>query len=1462
MKAHRNKTANTKSRSASASASASSDLHSLRSQQRQRKPTNRVVSPPTTIELRGVPIHFPFQPYKCQKDYMEKVLDALNRSENALLESPTGTGKTLCLLCSALAWQREQAKALNIKANGDFGASSSATAAAAAALQQQEPIQHRSRRVPTIIYASRTHSQLSQVVRELRNTRYRPKHAVLGSREQYCVNPKVKKADGTSAASTINHDCSVLNKDRRCRFKNKVEGFKAPSNESSQGAWFGTQPVMDMEDLVSMGKSHQVCPFYYTRSLVEDADLVLVPYNYLFDKDARTTTLSDIPWDNAVIIFDEAHNLESFASDSASFDISSKDIAGCMSEIDKALNLVESYPDRFEDANAQNLVRLKAVFLNFEEHILKGLPQQATSYQGDRILEIFEQGAQINFDNHQLVLKEIKKILDMFMEIRGGNSNGAPKLELFVQCIKRVFGEPSESRCQAKTQSYRVHLSQSQKTAPGPTSSSSSSSSSFKGGGNGGRTLSYWCFAPSEAMRELANLNVRSIIVTSGTLSPLESYALELDLPFPNRLENPHIISEDQMHVRVIGQGVSNKLLTSSYERRQSNEYYVELGNTLASLSRVIPCGMLVFFPSYGVMETSIERWGGPAPSRSFNKTNGTASNFFAARQRKSGSATARYSFPQIATESTSKQTNSTPWKRLLSHKAIVIEPRSSSDLPDAIAEFHRFLNLPKSKGVALFGVCRGKISEGIDFADEMCRAVIITGLPFAPSFDPKVKMKREFLDQNKAKQNAKASTNGGFKGNERKENSSLSGHEWYTQQAHRAVNQAIGRVIRNKRDYGAVLLMDSRFGLPGNQNGLSKWVRPHILPDEGFGQATQKLAQFYIKAKEKEEKEEEELMPAQSPPKKPTNVSMILKYENEGKENTQLDSLANEDDITKIAFIRTSTDEKETGVETKGDDFIDKSYIDPHRVIARVDMTNAAMMQVDKEELPQKEENNSHSRSQPQSVQKPLIPSSVSHGHKPNVIQTKSPGSSPAAQFFHRVKSTMTRDEFDSIKKAVVLMKKYTQQKHRKEFMGAARGIIQIILNHETFDNRSTKQKPKLIVSLLQLLPKHFVKDGEQLTIDLIFRKSPIRNELRSAVPSEEYMKLHMECVILLTEVWFEENVFKKFLEKLEKLLGRIVKNYKVTKSALTQFVNIVPSELQRVTIALIDEMKASIKVSKIKACEKARMGEESVKSEHFRKSYLNNKNGENLAKDEDKDGNYSNVKPSALEKKPEDHRDGLKVKRTPTDSDSRSSHRQNVSKKIKITKNPYAKTKPNTQIPVVKAKGHATSIQGRNSLSALLEKKKRDVERCNQDGESPVGSSLESIVRHSGSDINTYAGGVEKIRQTIFSSNAPKNINCTICALRLEKLYISECGHMACLQCVSELYLLILSKRMYNTKHRLSFFYVDFVIIAKLIAMLTVSIYLMFCTSFVCLVEKMISGNNGLVEAILVHSVESQHL
>ncbi|GFR40211.1 hypothetical protein Agub_g777, partial [Astrephomene gubernaculifera] len=80
----------------------------------------------TVLQIAGIPVEFPFEPYPCQRDFMESVITALQQGKNALLESPTGTGKTLCLLCSTLAW-RESLKP----------PAPDPAAAAAAALAQQ-----------------------------------------------------------------------------------------------------------------------------------------------------------------------------------------------------------------------------------------------------------------------------------------------------------------------------------------------------------------------------------------------------------------------------------------------------------------------------------------------------------------------------------------------------------------------------------------------------------------------------------------------------------------------------------------------------------------------------------------------------------------------------------------------------------------------------------------------------------------------------------------------------------------------------------------------------------------------------------------------------------------------------------------------------------------------------------------------------------------------------------------------------------------------------------------------------------------------------------------------------------------------------------------------------------------------------------------------------------------------------
>ena len=60
------------------------------------------------ITISGIEVDFPFEPYDVQIQYMTKVIDALQSGQNAVLESPTGTGKTLCLLCATLAWRKAE----------------------------------------------------------------------------------------------------------------------------------------------------------------------------------------------------------------------------------------------------------------------------------------------------------------------------------------------------------------------------------------------------------------------------------------------------------------------------------------------------------------------------------------------------------------------------------------------------------------------------------------------------------------------------------------------------------------------------------------------------------------------------------------------------------------------------------------------------------------------------------------------------------------------------------------------------------------------------------------------------------------------------------------------------------------------------------------------------------------------------------------------------------------------------------------------------------------------------------------------------------------------------------------------------------------------------------------------------------------------------------------------------------
>ena len=219
---------------------------------------------------------------------MKRVILACTGRENALLESPTGTGKTLSLLCASLAWLQKERESYKLGGK-DLS------------------------EIPKIVYCSRTHSQLAQVQKELKNTVFNPRTVLIASRDHLCVN------------STINtHRGFALN--AACR--NAQKGINPCPYYKNRDKADKTMPwtPMDIEELHKVAQRHQFCPYYANNTRAAAADLIFMPYNYLLEDKIREnyTSYHNLNFKNAIIIFDEAHNIAPCAEEVASFELKAK----------------------------------------------------------------------------------------------------------------------------------------------------------------------------------------------------------------------------------------------------------------------------------------------------------------------------------------------------------------------------------------------------------------------------------------------------------------------------------------------------------------------------------------------------------------------------------------------------------------------------------------------------------------------------------------------------------------------------------------------------------------------------------------------------------------------------------------------------------------------------------------------------------------------------------------------------------------------------------------------------------------------------------------------------------------------------------------------------------------------------------------------------------------------------------
>ncbi|XP_045446016.1 regulator of telomere elongation helicase 1 homolog [Melitaea cinxia] len=741
------------------------------------------------IMIHGIPVNFPFEPYDVQKSYMEKVIESLQNNTNALLESPTGTGKTLSLLCSSLAWLMVKKAQLQMNAQlGNFNEHSGGgftpglkdNLKSSAGKQAKD---NTSWGMPKIIYSSRTHSQLTQAMQELKRSSYRHvKAAILGSRDQMCIHPEVSKE--TNNMNKV-HMCQLKVKTRTCHFYNNVESKK--DDRSVKG-----DDILDIEDLVSVGKKLKCCPYYLSKELKQDADIIFMPYNYLLDPKSRKANGVELL--NNIVILDEAHNVEKMCEESASLQIRTTDVALCIDEITYVMkSFIEGSEDQIDtsldnnqpkDFTCDDLCILKEMMLAFEKAIDEiSVGSEGSTYPGGFIFELLDK-AEIKDQNHMSVITLIENLIQYLSTASASPfQRKGVGLQKIVDLLNVVFSGTSHAYKERIKLCYKVHVLIDDKKNNKKTDSwgalKTSNSKSAE------RVLSYWCFSPGFGMKQLLEQNVRSIILTSGTLAPLKPLISELGIPIGIQLENPHIVKSNQICIKIISSGPDTVQLNSNYQNRDNPKYISSLGRTILSFSRVIPDGLLVFFPSYPIMTKCQEMW----------QAEGI-------------------------------------WSSINNIKPIFVEPQRKDTFNTIINDYYSKISDPNSKGACFMAVCRGKVSEGLDFADMNGRAVIITGLPFPPLKDPRIVLKKKYLEELRVK-----------------DKEFLSGDEWYSLEATRAVNQAIGRVIRHQNDYGAILLCDTRFNNPKLKNQLSAWLRDYINVSNRFGETVSEVCRFFKNA-------------------------------------------------------------------------------------------------------------------------------------------------------------------------------------------------------------------------------------------------------------------------------------------------------------------------------------------------------------------------------------------------------------------------------------------------------------------------------------------------------------------------------------------------------------------------------------------------------------------------------------
>lgn len=303
--------------------------------------------------------------------------------------------------------------------------------------------------------------------------------------------------------------------------------------------------------------------------------------------------------------------------------------------------------------------------------------------------------------------------------------------------------------------------------------------------------LSYLLLSPTYAFSSIAS-SARAVVLAGGTMSPFDDYKDHL---FPSlepekitTLSCGHVIPPENLCVWTLASSRPGApSFEFSFQKRGDTEMITQLGLAILNLCSLVPDGVVIFFPSYGYLDEVVAVW---------QKSQGNAQPI---------------------------------WDRLAARKALFKESRGASS-DEVLQEYSDAILGEQSngKGALLLSVVGGKMSEGINFSDRLGRCVIVIGLPYPNIASPDWKAKIEYIEtttQNNLTAQGVAKEEAISRGKQ-------TARDFYENACMRAVNQSIGRAIRHRGDYAAIVLVDRRYGTERIRGKLPGWIRGGLVKD------------------------------------------------------------------------------------------------------------------------------------------------------------------------------------------------------------------------------------------------------------------------------------------------------------------------------------------------------------------------------------------------------------------------------------------------------------------------------------------------------------------------------------------------------------------------------------------------------------------------------------------------------